>query len=117
MSKKEVTRRDFILRFTALGALGVGVAACGGGETTPAAAPQASAQAGACSDLSMQTDAEKAMRTQLQYVAETADPAKNCANCALYILPEGNAPCGGCQLIKGPIAPNGYCVSWAPKPA
>ena len=55
------------------------------------------------------------MRTQLQYVDETADPAKRCDNCALYVAPIEGSPCGGCQLIKGPIAPEAYCLSWAAK--
>jgi hypothetical protein len=55
------------------------------------------------------------MRTQLQYADVTAIPEKNCENCALFIAPAAGANCGGCQLLKGPIAGNGYCISWAPK--
>lgn len=60
------------------------------------------------------TEQEVAMRGSLQYVDETPDPAKNCLNCSLYLAAEEGAACGGCNLLKGPIAPNGYCISWAP---
>jgi hypothetical protein len=128
MSTNDLSRRDFLLRFTAVGAVGVGSAAvlsaCGGGgegqAQAPAAAPSAPettapASAGACGDLSGLTEQEVAMRPQLQYVAETPDASKPCDTCALYITPAAGAACGGCNLIKGPIAPKGYCVSWAPK--
>ena len=55
------------------------------------------------------------MRETLQYVEATADPAKTCDNCQLYVAAEAGAACGGCQIIKGPINPKGYCASWAAK--
>jgi hypothetical protein len=55
------------------------------------------------------------MRQTLQYVEESPDPEKLCSNCQLYVAPEEGAACGGCQIIKGPIAPGGYCTSWAQK--
>lgn len=42
-------------------------------------------------------------------------PDKICANCQLYVPAESPDQCGGCQLIKGPIHPNGYCTSWVQK--
>lgn len=127
MSKIELSRRDFLLRVSALGAVTAGsgtlLAACGGGESQPqATTPEAPAEepevaAADCTDLSGLTDAEKDLRTQLQYTSETPDPAKRCDNCALYQMPEGDAACGGCQIIKGPIDPGGWCVSWVAKPS
>jgi len=129
MSKNELSRRDFLLRVSALGAVAAGsgtlLAACGGGESqpeaaapaAPAAEPESQAAAADCSDVSALTDAEKQMRTQLQYVGETPDASKRCDGCALYTAPEGDAACGGCQIVKGPIAPGGWCVSWAAKPS
>lgn len=132
MSKIELSRRDFLLRVSAMGAVAAGsgtlLAACGGGQTetaapeaaapeAPAAEPEQQAAAVDCSDVSGLTDAEKQMRTQLQYVDETPDAAKRCDGCALYTAPEGDAACGGCQIVKGPIAPGGWCVSWAAKPS
>ncbi|MFT4604084.1 MAG: hypothetical protein ACI9W4_000804 [Rhodothermales bacterium] len=60
------------------------------------------------------TEQEVAMRNSLAYVDVTPDAAKNCLNCSLYLAAAAGASCGGCNLLKGPIAPNGYCISWAP---
>ena len=51
------------------------------------------------------------MRNSLQYVDNSPYPEKLCKNCEFW-QPEGAAECGGCQLIKGPIHPMGYCTSW-----
>lgn len=124
-----LSRRDFLLRIGAVGALGVGAgtlaSACGGGEsgTTPApeaapnAAPDAAATAGVrCDDVSALTADELRMRNEVyKYVDVTPDPAKRCDNCALYVAAAEGNPCGACTLVKGPIAPGGHCISWAPK--
>jgi hypothetical protein len=57
------------------------------------------------------------MRVTLKYVAVTPEPEKRCDNCKFWTAPEGGNPCGGCQLIKGPIHPGGYCTSWFTKEA
>ena len=59
------------------------------------------------------TDAEKATRHSLQYVDQSPDPAKLCSNCNLFL--PGSGGCGGCTVMKGPIHPNGYCLSWVQK--
>jgi hypothetical protein len=79
-----------------------------------AMAEEPMAEAG-CNDLSGLTEADIQMRQTLQYVDESPEPEKLCSNCQLFIAPEGDAACGGCQVIKGPIAPGGYCTSWAQK--
>jgi hypothetical protein len=128
MSDKELSRRNFLMRSAVLGsaALGSGalLAACGGGaeEAAPVMeeAPADEAMAGeeaavSCNDLTGLTDAEIEMRNTLQYVDVSEFPDKVCDNCQLYIVPEEGAVCGGCQIIKGPVAPKGYCASWAAK--
>ncbi len=126
MENKDLTRRDFLLRASVLGAAAVGgssvLAACGGKESAPAQAPPAASEtpataAAGCNDLTGLTDQEKQMRTALKYVDVTPEAAKRCDNCQLYIEPEGGAPCGGCKILKGPVAPAGYCTSWAAKQA
>lgn len=127
MSKTELSRRDFLLRVTAAGALGLGagsvLSACGGGESgAPAPPPEsegaapAAQAAGGCTDVSGLTEQELNQRVNVyKYVDQTPDPEKPCSACALYVeAPEG-AACGGCQLVKGPISPDGYCISFAPK--
>ncbi|GIV57972.1 MAG: high-potential iron-sulfur protein [Rhodothermaceae bacterium] len=130
MSEKNLNRRDFLLRLSALGAFSIGsgtlLAACGGGGEQPQAASEAPAEAPAtasagCNDLSGLSETDRAqsqqMRQSLQYVDESPVEGKMCSNCALWVAPEEGAACGGCTLIKGPISPNGYCTSWAPKQA
>jgi hypothetical protein len=126
----QLSRKEFLKR---LGALGLGVFgatsllnACGGGDKPAAekpmaepktAEPQMSAAEDPCGDLSGLTEAEINMRSQFKYVAQTPEAGKNCSNCALYIAPAEGAECGGCQIIKGPINPNGWCMQWVQKPA
>lgn len=129
MSKKELSRRDFLLKTTAFGAVALGstaiISACGGGQeqpqteapaAEPAPAPEAAPMADAgCGDVSGLTDSEVQMRQTLQYVDVSPKPDQLCSNCQLYVEATGGASCGGCQIIKGPIAPGGYCTSWAQK--
>lgn len=132
MSQKEVTRRAFLMRASTLGLAAIGssaiLSACGGGDKgggsattaeTPAAAPEtteaAEAMAEGCGDLSGLTDAEIQMRETLVYVDESSVADKTCSNCQLYEDAPAGSACGGCQIIKGPIAPEGYCNSWVAK--
>ncbi|MEL6178713.1 MAG: high-potential iron-sulfur protein [Myxococcota bacterium] len=87
-----------------------------GGEGKSEAKKPAAGGGGACNDLAGLSDADKATRTNYKYVANSPEAAKNCANCALYQAPKDGAACGGCTLVKGPIAPKGYCTLWAAKP-
>lgn len=107
---QHVSRRYFLQRLCAIGLAGGGsvlLSACGGGDA-----------GAACDDLSDLTDAQKEQRQQmvesLSYVEETPSENQYCANCSLYTQPEDGEQCGGCQLLPGPVHPNGYCTSWAP---
>jgi len=126
MSREEITRRSFLTRISVAGGLVVGsstlVSACGGGDKAPAteeapvaAEPATEAATEGCTDVSGLTESEVQMRTSLQYVDASTTEGKTCSNCALYVVAEEGAACGGCNLIKGPINPDGYCMSWAPK--
>lgn len=122
-------RKKFLKSFAFAAASGsVLLAACGGGEgnktenktaqpEAPAAqepAPAATASAD-CNDLSSVAEADLKQRESLGYVAASTEADKNCSNCRFY--QEGNQPngCGGCQLFKGPVTPEGYCKSWFKK--
>lgn len=110
MSEK-LNRRDFITKAALLGVLAPAtaatLAACGGGGDSAAAA--------GCNDTSSLAPADKAMRESLKYVDATPDPAKPCDGCQLYVAAAAGAACGSCSLVKGPIAPKGYCTSWVKK--
>ncbi len=73
--------------------------------------------ADACEDLSGLTEQELAMREQLKYVAQSEKEGQVCTNCRFWQAPETEGSCGGCQLIKGSIHPNGWCASWVAMPA
>ena len=70
----------------------------------------------ACNDLTGLTEVEIQQREQLQYVAQSNKEDQICSNCRFWQPAQEGAEsiCGGCQLIKGPINPNGWCQTWAP---
>ena len=118
----KLSRRKFIEN-AMLGAgatltMGYLVAGCKPGDQAAAPANTAPAAGGdtfSCEDVTGLSDGDKATRTSLNYVDKTADPAKDCKGCALYLQPAGGAKCGGCSVVKGPIHPLGHCTAWAPK--
>lgn len=125
-----INRKDF---FKKMGVLGLGaisastlVTACAGGEqkapeaAAPAPAPEPApkmASSDPCSDLTGLTDAEKSGRDALGYIAKSEKEGQVCTNCNFWVAAEGDSPCGGCQLMKGPINPDGWCKSWFEKKA
>lgn len=126
MNDKDISRRVFIQRLSLFGATGLGasalLSACGGGgqqqTETPAEAPMETAEESlSCTDTSGLTEPEVAMRNQLQYTDHSTMEGKTCSNCALFQPPAADGQCGACAVVKGPINPDGYCTSWAQKPA
>jgi hypothetical protein len=115
-------RKDF-LKSVALGAMSSSVllAACGGGSnqqtTAPATEPTPAPQAatGDCNDTSGLTEADLQQRQSLGYVAQSNVEGKNCTNCRFYQEGSQENGCGGCQLFKGSVLPEGYCNSWFAK--
>jgi hypothetical protein len=86
---------------------------------TDGSGPAASAQApppadDPCGDVSALTDEERTDREDVAYVSQTPDPEKRCDNCELWKPPEGGSPCGGCEILAGPVHPQGYCDVWVP---
>lgn len=70
-----------------------------------------------CNDVSgLSTDELNARVNAAGYVERSPDPAKTCANCVHYV-PGAPSACGGCKVVKGPIAPEAYCRLWVAKPA
>ena len=122
--KNEMNRKEF-LRLVFLGlAAGAGgslLASCGSKEETSQTetsggaqkTPSRPAAADPCADVTGLTDAELTMRNEtLKYIPVSADPDKRCDNCKFWKPSESGEFCGSCELIKGPINPKGYCVSW-----
>ena len=52
------------------------------------------------------------LRETLHYTDHSADPQKLCNGCQQY-LPNTDADCGGCKLMKGLIHPAGYCAAFS----
>lgn len=69
-----------------------------------------------CSDLSEVDDPEIDKRNKIyQYKEKTEKDGQMCSNCQLNIVPKEEGGCYGCQLFKGPVQENGWCVSWVKK--
>ena len=106
----ELTRRDFLTRSLSIGATGLVagavLSACGKKEGGGGGDP--------CADESKLSEADKGVRKSSKYVAKSPDPKKLCDNC-MHWVPATGGPCGGCKVVKGPIAPKGYCNLWAAK--
>ncbi len=107
MSQDSISRRDALRRAALFGAVAVTPSllslGCGKKEL-------------ACTDTAGLDPADLALRNQLGYVDHSTEAGKNCSGCILY-KPAGEGQCGGCTAVKGPINPQGYCKSWAQKPA
>lgn len=121
-TEDRVSRRRFLQSIGIAGVVGASgslLAACGGSDDSNGENNgTASKPAAECSDMSELSEQEKKQRdqmvTSLEYVDETPQEDKYCANCQLYIEGEYGEGCGGCQLFPGPVAAKGYCNSWAP---
>ena len=82
-------------------------------EPAPPPPPPASAGGG---KLVTEIAANATLVASLQYVARSAKPEQNCANCQFYTAQEGKL--GKCQLFaEGLVEAGGWCASWAKKVA
>lgn len=108
------SRRLFLQKVAQFGTAGLAtvlLAACGGGESGEGG-ESAAASSGCTVDESSLAEEVQQSRQSVQYVAETPNPEQRCDNCNLYEQPEGDAACGGCQVVQGPIHPEGWCSLW-----
>jgi hypothetical protein len=117
--KELISRKQFLQRCALMGAAVVGggslLAGCGGGGDKGESGTQTAERTTAadpCGDTSGLSDAELQMRVTLKYVAHSTEEGKHCSNCKFFQPDQYSEPCGGCQLLKGPVNPDGYCTSW-----
>lgn len=107
MSDAKMGRRDAARRaLMVLGAAAIApsaLAACGGEEA---------AEELTCTDTAGLSPAEIQTRQSQNYVDHS--PNENeCSGCRFYQAPQQEGTCGGCQVIAGPIHPDGYCDLYA----
>ena len=108
MSDSKIGRRDATRRaLTVLGAAMLAPSALvgcgeegGGGEGLT------------CTDTSGLEPAQLTTRESQAYTDSSANAEQNCANCRFYTAGQADQ-CGSCQVIQGPIHPDGYCNLWA----
>lgn len=100
---QRLNRRNSLLGFAAVAVAPAALLACGKKPL-------------ACNDTSALKVDEIALRNTLGYEEASKDPQKKCNNCNFF-KPAGENQCGGCQLLKGPINPDGICKSWVLKKA
>jgi hypothetical protein len=114
--EKDLTRRAFLQKSALLGiAVGAGslLSGCSSAEDQPAVVDQPAAGPLDCSDVTGLSDQQVTTRTGLQYVDVSEKPDQNCLNCLHWVPADQPDACGGCNLVPGPIAPEGWCLSWA----
>jgi len=115
-----VSRRSF-LSATLLGFLSLGsisfLSSC---KNTPETAKQEAAEmekghlaAGdPCTDVSGLTEQERQTRITFKYVGKSPDAERDCDDCRFFTQPSGG-PCGTCEIVRGPINPDGTCTAWS----
>ena len=108
-----MNRRGFLVKSVGMTTLALGSAAV----LTACGKSGGGAAAAGCTDTTGLSEADKTMRTSNAYVDVAADAAKACDKCARFQAAAAGAACGGCSVIKGPIAPKGTCKLFAPKAA
>ena len=116
----KISRKDFIKNIFFSGTILFGVstllAACSTEQKKPASENSGQSSSDPCNDVSDLSDADLATRKQYNYTGQTPNQDKFCSNCLHWHPATGSGPCGTCELVKGPINPNGYCDQWMEKP-
>jgi High potential iron-sulfur protein len=54
-------------------------------------------------------DDSSGTKAQYKYVAKSTKAGQTCSGCSLF------KPPAACNLVKGKIAPGGWCIAYAPK--
>ena len=113
------SRRKFLRKFLYKGSLVLGTGYVIAMNSVDSVAqepktPAAQAQKNPCDNMEGVSAEEVVKRKKLAYVNKTPIPDSHCSNCALYLPPGKDKPCGGCMLFKGPVRTEGYCAYWAP---
>jgi hypothetical protein len=68
--------------------------------------------ANVCANPDQLTEGELQLRASLAYTEASPDAAQLCRKCAFF-EPQGDAPCGNCKILKGPVNRAGRCNSFS----
>ena len=109
MSDAKIGRRDAARR--ALVVLGAAAFA-------PSALAACSEEGGgddqiSCTETAGLSPAEIQTRQSQHYVDDSPNEGQTCSNCRFFQAPQQAGSCGGCQVLAGPIHPEGYCDLYA----
>lgn len=63
----------------------------------------------ATTGLAAAADDSGGTKKQYKYQDKPGPGGKKCSGCALF------KPPASCQIVKGKISPNGYCIAYSPK--
>lgn len=63
---------------------------------------------------STQARAGSARKEDFHY-QDMPNEGRHCANCTAYIAPAAGQEAGSCNIVAGPISPNGWCMAFTPK--
>lgn len=127
MMRDPLSRRRFLFRLGTVSLAGIAsltvlspLGGCGGEEKASDSAASSGARDATasgtpdpCNDLSGLTEAQIETREMYEYVAESEVPEELCRDCEFWKAPDKGATCGGCTLMAGPIAPDGWCNTWS----
>jgi hypothetical protein len=129
MSDRPYSRRGFLLSLGVAGAASAALTACGGrtdtapGTQTTQPAPATTAPgapagsegvvAAECPGYADLSEEQISVRRTLNYVDQSPQAGQYCYNCRFVIENGEYGNCQGCQLFAGPVAPQGWCSSWA----
>lgn len=109
------SRRTFFKQAVAIGAAGLvgpGLLAACGNENAGERSESETTAAGKCQESADLPASDIAARQAVNYVDESPHVDKECVNCRFFKQSSAGATCGGCEVVKGPIAPGGFCNAW-----
>ncbi|HJL14646.1 MAG TPA: high-potential iron-sulfur protein [Sandaracinaceae bacterium LLY-WYZ-13_1] len=107
MGRRDAARRAL----TVLGVAAVApsaLAACGGEEEGAGGGGELT-----CTDTSGLEPAALQTRQSQNYTDHSPNEGQQCDNCRFYQAPQQEGSCGSCQVIQGPVHPEGYCDLYA----
>lgn len=102
MGRREVARRALVVLGAAALAPTV-FAGCGGGGAGELT----------CTDTSGLNPTQLQTRQSQNYTDSSPRGSEKCSTCRFYQAPNQQGSCGTCQVIAGPIHPDGYCDLFA----